>query len=1023
MSSLVAAEALLFVFALTSARPLFGQDLPLNQEEEVKYAEGLNKLGLPNYAEMVLAKLGSGADTKAARLQSYLVRGEFDKVQGIIAAEPDQNSPDAWGMKITLANGYYTMGKYPEARKIYEAFFAQYAGGPPANLRTFYFNSAMNFAQMLILMNDQQAALNTYRTAIKTATPQERDIQRQFQGELGDVLIRLAESTTGPDQQKVLTEVDQLATDLYWLQDVWFGKAVVLQAHAMMLRGNIDGAMALVDDNKDQLVSIDQALQEQSTADEDLTRLSPMAETRYLLGVILLDEAKRALEKGDKKTAEELLVGKVEQRAVGGKPARKLPGALQHFLNVYGRYPNTKWAMDAGAHLEEARTIMDKQLGKPVKAEVPREMMLKVEAEQFRAAKSAFNQQQWETAADQYETLLNRFSDSDNAVVMVCDLASCYLSQKQDIYADMAISFLAERYGKNRKLSDSAGNALLSFAPLFDKDPKRKDGIYEQFFANFTTHPLAAGMLYDFGNKRLAAGDADSARAYFERIVREHADAPLSYDAMLRIAACYEQTKAITNELQTLEAFVARSDQNKRLSAGVIRALFSMGRACYTMDPPQFPLAVRRFNDIEQRLTNQASAYQKTREEEAANQDILESAIFYKALCFARAAPPAGKPENSYKEIALRNFLNLATRYPQSKLASRALSQAGTLWTVFGKPDEAQKVFTALKEKYPDSPEAKNADFALAKSLLALGKRKEALDAFKRMFSGTGQYTDAQVLSAGNELLASKEYEIAVQAYDRVLANAAADNRQLQEPTLAGKGRALVALGQFAEGATTLEKLFAAYPRTGFTVECTYALSKAYSELGAVEADGAKRGEMFNKAVTAMKEALKYDQSTERKGEITVQVGRLFELKAKAETQHGDPKKVQDYLDQALATYQSMVLFEDLNDAKMRPHLEEAFYRGMALFLQAERWQDLFNDATTYLATFPSGKYVLDVRQWRSRAQSRLAMQGAAPAAAAPTAPSAPGGAVAPAPVNPAPSAPAAAAPAPEAAPAPAPTP
>ena len=72
-------------------------------------------------------------------------------------------------------------------------------------------------------------------------------------------------------------------------------------------------------------------------------------------------------------------------------------------------------------------------------------------------------------------------------------------------------------------------------------------------------------------------------------------------------------------------------------------------------------------------------------------------------------------------------------------------------------------------------------------SLLDLGLRDQAVGVFKQMFSGGGQYGMGQILTAGRELFDAKEYEIAVEAFDRVLASA--EERQLMEPALAGKGR------------------------------------------------------------------------------------------------------------------------------------------------------------------------------------------------------------------------------------------
>ncbi|MCE9614588.1 MAG: tetratricopeptide repeat protein [Lentisphaerae bacterium] len=959
--------------------------------EDQRYAEGLVRLGLPEYADLVLKGLGNDPATKALRLESSLQRGEFEKVIGIIAAEPDQNAPATWAMRATLANGYFAWGKYAEARKIYDEFFAKYSnGGPPPELKQFYYNAAYTFAQMLQLMGDTQAAIKAYRFGL-IGSP-DRDTKRQIQGDLADLLMKLADASAGGDRDKYLAEADQIADELLWIQDIWFGKAIVLKAHNLMLKGDIDGAMALVDDYTDTLQSIEQQLQAMSTPTEDLTRLSPMAEARYLLGSIELEEAKRALAKGDKAHAMDLLAGKQEQRT--GKAARQLPGATKHFLNVFVRYPNTKWAADAGARFEETLGILKNDLGKQVKFEVPAEAWRKVEEAQLKEARAAFNLQQFEPAAEQYQKVLARFPEGENAVGALSDLATCYIELNNDLYADTVIDYMAERFSHNKRVSQQAGNAVLSLATSYGerKHPERKEAVYEVFFKHFTEHPLTARLLASAGDKCLTAGDLEGARKYYERVVREHARNPIVFDAQSKIATTYERSGDVTNQVRSLETYVSlATNNNARLDHSLIRNLYRLASAQRKLG--NYPAAVKRYSEIEQRLSAKRDAYEMNSTETETNQGLLEAALFYKAACFARAVPPKDKPETLYKQNALQFFLQLADKYPQSKLTPAALSQAGTLWTVLGNAGEAQKAFNRLKQNYGESPEAKNVDFLLGMSLLELGKRNEAVAVFKQMFSGGGQYSDAQILTAGDELLKAKEYAIAIEAFDRVLSTAKPDERGKIEPALAGKGRALVLLGKYPEGAATLEDLFKRYPKSAFTVESSYALSKAYAEQAAVEKDGGKRFDLFNESIKAMKNVVARDTSVERRGDVQVQVGRISELKAKSEADNGGtPEKVSEYRDQAIATYQAMILFEDAKDQKIRPYLEEAYHRCLALFLESERWQDLYNDASGYLSKFPNGKYLLEARQWRSQANARLAAQGenmAAPAGA-PTATPAP---------------------------------
>lgn len=955
------------------AWPALAQDAA-DQAEELRFVDGLNNLGLPDYAELVLARLGSGPEVKARQLDSSLRRGEFDKVLAIIAAEPDAQGLTGWAMRLNLADGYFVWGKYPEARKIYDEFFAKYPNGPPAELKSFFYESAYKYAQMLTLMGDIPAATKAYRLGF-TGTP-DRETKRQFQGDLADMLMKTAEAATGAERTKLLAEIDTLADELLWVQDLWFGRAIVLKAHVAMLRGDTDTAMKLVDEYSDQLIQIDEVLKEQSGPEGELMRLSPMAQARYLLGTILLEEARTAVAAGDRKRAEEMLGGK--EVAVTGQRPRKLPGAMSHFINVFVRYPSTKWAAEAGAKAEEARLILERDLGRQVRTKIEPEQWLKVEEEQIKGAKAAFNQQQFEEAAEQYLSIVNRFPATVNTVGVLADLASCYFELKDDLHADTVIAYLSERYNRNRNFGTTAGNYVLSFANQYGlrNQPERKDAIYEIYFKNFTQHPLAARLLYGFGDRRLKENDVAGAMGYYQRVVRDHARSPVSFLALSKMAVCYEQQGDFTNQIKTLLAYVDRAEKVKRLNHEYVRVQYRLGSAYQKLGPTFYGAAIKRFQEVETRLTTARDTYQANAAETARNQTLLESAIYHRALCYARAKAEDADSEAALKKTALQALQTLVANHPDSPRAPAALSQAGTLWTVLGDAAEAQKMFSLLKAKYPESDEARNVDFLLGMSLLELGKRAEAVDVFKKMFSDGGQYSDGQILSAGNELLKAKEYEIAVQAFDQLLANAKADERAKIEPSLAGKGRALVALGRFTEGVEVLERLFKEFPRSSFTVDGQYALSRAYSELAATETDADKRAVQFNQAVESLKAVMKYDTTVERRADASLETGRIYELKAQAETQHGTAEKAATYWKDAIAAYQTMILFENVTDAAVRPYLEEAYHRCLRLFLERELWQDLAGDADKYLQAFPSGKFVLDARQWRSRANARLAGEG-----------------------------------------------
>lgn len=957
---------LLLVFCLGKSAHALTQ---IEKENELRFADGLISLGLPTYAEKVLELSGlTGPEAKVIKIKTLLLTGQFEKVLKIIAAERDQESLDTWAMRLTLADAYFAWGKYTEAEAIYTKFFSKHKNGPPKEIESFFFDSAYKFAQMKLLQNDKMGAIRAYQSALKGKPPQ--GIRRQIQADLAELMLTAAESTTGKTREAYIKEIDQIADDLLWKQDVWFGKAIVMKAHLAFLKGDVEGAMKLMDYYKPQLRDIDEQLKLQSTKESDLTVLSPMAQVRYLLGTMLLERAKKILDDGgDRRMAEGLLKGRQTQQP--GKKPVKSPGAVQHFLQVFMRFSNTPWAADAGKHFEEAKALLENEFGREVKFEATAEQWAKVENATFGAAKTAFNQHQYEDSAEKYIKALERFSSSRSAVGAISDLVACYVELDDDLYADMAVLHLAERFNKRTKESTPAGNTMLHIGAMYAERGReaKRDEVYEIFFNNFQKHPMAPQLLFSAGERRFAASDYEGAVDYYRQVTNRYAGSPITYKAMGKIAACYGHSGNAVEEIKALKALTSKLIADERLGHELIRGLYRLGSAFRKLDKKYYKVAIRRYKDVVTRLETSPDKYQRSKEDADKNQELLEASIYFKSYCLAKLPPPEGKPEYLYKKAALKGFLDLAEKYPKSKLTPQSMSQAGTLWTILGNSSEAQQIFSKLKRAFPDSPEAKNVDFQLAMSLLDLGMRRKAIEGFRDMFAAGGKYSEGQILTAGRELLKAKEYEIAVEAFTRVLSTA--KDRAKIEPALAGKGRAQVGNKQFAEGAKTLEELFAKYPRTALTVVAAFDLSRAYARLAAEEPNEIERAKMFNSSVRSMKLVLKYDPA--RRAESSIEVGRIQELRSQSEKKYGSPEDAVAMLDEAIGTYQTIILLESPDDGAVRPFLEEAYHECTRLFLETKRWQDAFDDANAYLETFTArGKYALDIRSLRSRARAKL---------------------------------------------------
>ena len=150
-----------------------------------------------------------------------------------------------------------------------------------------------------------------------------------------------------------------------------------------------------------------------------------------------------------------------------------------------------------------------------------------------------------------------------------------------------------------------------------------------------------------------------------------------------------------------------------------------------------------------------------------ANQKIYQACLFYKGMCYVML----DKPEQNikaYRLQAIKFFDELLTKYPKSEFGPQCVLQIGTLYAVLENADKSAEYLKKLKEDYPDSDEAANSDFLLARMLDEMGRHKEAAEIYEKMFSGSGKYSDKQILAAGMALLEAKNYEVALKAFEKL---------------------------------------------------------------------------------------------------------------------------------------------------------------------------------------------------------------------------------------------------------------
>jgi tetratricopeptide (TPR) repeat protein len=135
---------------------------------------------------------------------------------------------------------------------------------------------------------------------------------------------------------------------------------------------------------------------------------------------------------------------------------------------------------------------------------------------------------------------------------------------------------------------------------------------------------------------------------------------------------------------------------------------------------------------------------------------------------------------------AIAEFESFVRRHPDDPLAASYLMRIGIIHMDMGRDSEAQKILTTLVNRYPDSAEAKSAQYVLARTLYTAGNYSKSLDLFERLFSSeqaknlsvTNLRWIASTLSqCPDEALSQKAARIALSVCDQLV-------MKLQDPNL-----------------------------------------------------------------------------------------------------------------------------------------------------------------------------------------------------------------------------------------------
>lgn len=929
------AAMLCFAVATTAAAQQIYSELDI----EIAYIRHLGEtLGMPDYAEYVLHQVKAkfpeaGPRLKVIQIEQQLAQGKFDEVQAIIDAEPDKEAPGTWAMRASKADYLFAYGRYDEAFGIYEALFKKYGNKPEESLLSFYRDSMYKYAQMLIRTGRNKKALDIYKVVLQLATNRETELRKNIKNEQDaavadgakaekrQILFETAElavnvgaelpATPAPakgpapagSRAAYLAEGKKMCENILWEQDLWFAKGVALLARIRVLSGDVAGAHKLVGSYMSTVIEIDKALMEQGRQiGEDMSRLSPVAQCRFLTGHMLYLEAKKILdEAGDGELDKETKMKILELLIGNPKATPAMDGAYQEFVNVYVKYPGSNDAPEAMKLAEEIEeTLVNRGIVKSMRKKITAEQRAEVSKRQFENARVSFNEQKYDEAITRYESILNQYPrEIPDSIHGLSELARSYIAlfdpadpatAMYELYADMVVGHLAETFCMSKGMED-AGNEIRAIAEAWATEKgnvAKREAVMDVFFTTYPEHTMSSPLIWTKADRAFKAEDYEAALTNFTRLATVYVKSPFSIEALARIADIHKKLGHVEDEIAAYSEIVKRLEAAGKPSFRLLTTRYQIAGAQRSLVKAEdlrsedsevaaaalknLVTAARGFQTVKKFLDDptQRDLYATTDDEKKGAKQLQEACGMGLAGSYSSIAS-LNLPEDktaTFRSEAIKAFEEVLKAFPESENGARILNQIGTLWTTAaakakddaGKKqynEQADAAFSRLAKAYPESEEAKLALFMQGRALMELGFASEGREKFVQMLKDTSKYRPFQMLAVGDALREGRQEDLALQAYDDAIARSA-DDEAVQMRASLGRAQVLAAQGKIDDAVVAFQKFVETYPKSGLVLDANLQLSRTASKQASETKETEERNRLFKVSVEAMKAVRKY---------------------------------------------------------------------------------------------------------------------------------------------------------------------
>ena len=902
------------------------QAVPADElDREFEFASGLVRIGFSDFADKVVQqvlKLHPDQKDRARLIQAEILisRAKFPEAEELVKTMGTGN-PKAQAISLAVANGYYRIGETEKAKVLYNDFFKQYDKVPSdPDLLRFYQESAYQFGQMLELAGDIDGAIKSYSRVLSAST--DKGTVRRLQAEVADLYVRQAAKVPFEQKEKLLVEAKKLCETIQWGGlDIWFGQSIITAANIDLVRGDKNAAQKTLRSNMDILKEIDKFIKEQGMP----MSVSPMAGARFLLGSLYQEQGEAASGKTDKKEAIDFLVK-----------------ALTEYYNVFAKYSESDWGPQAGLRIKEVEQKLQ-AMGKTVKPPDLGTYSVQAAAAQFKLADSLYRQKKYKEAIDEYLRNLNQFPESDASVNALVNLALCYADMDDKLLFNMIAQYLGERFANK----PAAAMGLLAFGKYYfdKKDEPMYMSVYDTYLKSFPKHEKAAAVLFMLAGLKKTAGDQAGATAFFQRIVDQYPNDQYYTKALSQLAWSSFASSNYEMAVKGFGVFVKEAQPSPEKA----QAQISMADSYRLLG--KFKEALAEYEVVIQWLAPKNNPYATSAADAQKNAALLERSVFQRGYCLSRMKdPPESVPD--YRARAIKAFDQFVALFPQADMASKAMSQKGTIQLELGQFDVAAKTFDELAQKYPASDEGKNALFSLARSAIEIKQYDQAKSAFEKMLKGGGTYSSDEFARLGQMMLDAGLYAEAIQAFQRVAGTAG--ERNLLERSLFGLGKSYYELKNYDQAIASLEELMNKYPKSGLFYDAKFTLGGSYRMTGKLD-----------EAYQVMTDVFKYADKPILINKASYELGII--QKERKENQA------------ALASFQRVALLADPKQEDLRPIIELCIMESIGLSMEMSLYQEVQESCDQYMSLFPTGSRIEEVRKLKAEARLKAAQAPAVP--------------------------------------------